>query len=72
MPHRILRGLICFAVVVVTSLSAAGPHPTMLTVKYKDLMLPVVKLIGSDPVVLVDGKEKRTIKTTGPAGVISS
>ena len=59
MSHRILRGLICFAVAAVTSLSAAGPHPTMLTVKYKDLMLPVVKLIGSDPVVLVDGKEKR-------------
>ncbi len=42
-----------------SSLRAAAPHPTVLTVKYKDQMLPVVKVIGTDPVVLVDGKEKR-------------
>lgn len=41
------------------SLHAAAPHPTVLTVKYKDQMLPVVKVIGTDPVVQVDGKEKR-------------
>ena len=38
---------------------AFAPHPTVLTVKYQDRMLPVVKVIGTDPVVLVDGKEKR-------------
>ena len=44
---------------LVPALRAVGPHPTVLTVQYKDQMLPVVKVIGTDPVVLVDGKEKR-------------
>lgn len=41
------------------ALEAAAPHPTLLTVKYKDQLLPVAKVYGSDPVVLVSGKEKR-------------
>lgn len=40
-------------------LHAAAPHPSVFTVKYKEQMLPVVKVIGTDPVVMVDGKEKR-------------
>lgn len=43
----------------IAGLHAAAPHPTVLTVKYKDELLSVIKVIGSDPVVLVDGKEKR-------------
>ena len=46
------------------SLLAAGarafaPHPSVLTVQYHDQMLPVVRVISTDPVVLVDGQEKR-------------
>jgi hypothetical protein len=44
---------------LVPALRAVGPHPTILTVQYKDKMLPVAKVIGTDPVVMVDGKEKR-------------
>lgn len=44
---------------IATGLPAAAPHPTVLTVKYKEELLPVIKVINSDPVVLVDGKEKR-------------
>lgn len=36
----------------------AAPYPSILTVKYKDKMLPVVHVKGDNPVVLVDGKEK--------------
>jgi hypothetical protein len=42
-----------------TSLLASAPHPSVLTVKVKDEMLPVVKVIGTDPVVLAGGQEKR-------------
>ncbi|MCF7686945.1 MAG: energy transducer TonB [Cephaloticoccus sp.] len=38
---------------------AQAPHPTVLTTKYKDQMLPVIKVLGTDPVVLVEGTEKR-------------
>jgi hypothetical protein len=48
-----------FFCLLAAGLRAAAPHPTVLTVKYKDAMLPVVKVIGTDPVVLVDGQEKR-------------
>lgn len=41
------------------ALEAAAPHPTTLTVQYKGAMLPVVKVVSTDPVVQVDGKEKR-------------
>jgi hypothetical protein len=47
---------------VTTRIEAAkswAPHPTQLLVKYQDSLLPVVHLEGSDPVVVVDGKEKR-------------
>lgn len=53
----LLHLLVC--ALLASSLQAAAPHPTVLTVKYKDQMLPVVRVIGTDPVVLVDGKEKR-------------
>ena len=59
MPLRFLLGLLRLSGAAAASLSAAGPHPTVLTVKYKDRMLPVVKVIGTDPVVLAEGKEKR-------------
>jgi len=44
---------------VFTGLRAAAPHPTLLTVLYKDAFHPVVRLIGTDPVVLIEGQEKR-------------
>ena len=56
--RREISALFC-SLLWITSLPAAAPHPTVLTVKYKDAMLPVVKVIGTDPVVMVDGKEKR-------------
>jgi hypothetical protein len=40
-------------------LLAYAPHPSMLLVKYKDQMLPVIKVHGDAPVVMVEGKEKR-------------
>jgi hypothetical protein len=40
------------------ALSAVAPYPSVLTVKYNDQMLPVVHVHATDPVVLVDGKEK--------------
>jgi hypothetical protein len=39
-------------------LFALAPHPSVLTVKYNDQMLPVVRVDGTDPYVVVDGKEK--------------
>ncbi len=42
---------------------AANHLPVTLTVKYKGEMLPVTKVIGSDPVVMVDRQDKR-IRTT--------
>lgn len=50
--------LLTFAVSVV-GLRGAAPHPTVVTAKYGGHMLPVVKVIQFDPVVLVDGHEKR-------------
>lgn len=41
------------------SLHATPLHPTVLVVNYKPNPLPVVKVIETDPVVIVDGKEKR-------------
>lgn len=41
------------------ALFAAAPHPSVLTVKYKGEFLPVVRVKGSDPYVLVEGKETR-------------
>ncbi len=40
-------------------LRAAAPNPSVLTVRYEKTMLPVVKVTGTDPVVIVEGKEKR-------------
>ncbi len=51
--------LLVLGVVLAGSLRASAPHPSVLTVKYRDQMLPVVKVIGTDPVVMVDGAEKR-------------
>lgn len=36
-----------------------APHPTVLKVQYKKEWLPVAKIIKTDPVVLVQGKEHR-------------
>lgn len=37
---------------------AVAPHPTVLTVKYKEEMLPVVRMDDLKPVVEIGGKEK--------------
>jgi len=36
-----------------------APHPSILTVSYHDQMHKVVKVINTDPIIIVDGKEKR-------------
>lgn len=41
------------------SLTATPLHPSVLVVNYKPTPLPVVKVIETDPVVIVDGAEKR-------------
>lgn len=41
-----------------TGLLAAAPYPSVLTVKYKDQRLPVVHVKTTDPVIMVNGKEK--------------
>lgn len=43
----------------VLAIAASAPHPTVLMVKYKDEMLPVVKMKGKDPFVRFENKEKR-------------
>lgn len=58
---RILQGL-GFAMIGslgFADLRAAAPHPTVLTVLYRDSYQPVVRVIGTDPVILIEGKEKR-------------
>lgn len=40
-------------------LLASAPHPTVLTAKYHDKFCPVVRVIGTDPVVYADGAEHR-------------
>jgi hypothetical protein len=40
-------------------LRASAPHPSVLTVQVGDKMLPVVRVVNTDPVVMVDGKPKR-------------
>jgi len=59
-----MRFVRCFGFAVMVSLGCAGlraaaPHPTVLTVLYKGAFHPVVRLIGTDPVVMIEGKEKR-------------
>ncbi|MBS0661855.1 MAG: hypothetical protein JSR48_01215 [Verrucomicrobia bacterium] len=54
------KTLLCLAAAAaVVSLRASAPHPSVLTVKFHDQMLPVAKMIGTDPVVIVDDAEKR-------------
>ena len=43
---------------IASGLNAYAPHPSVLTVKYGDQMLPVVRVSSSGPYVMVDGKEK--------------
>jgi hypothetical protein len=55
LPIPLLLGFVCIA----SGLLAYAPHPTVLTVKYKDKLLPVLRVEGTDPFVMVDGKEVR-------------
>ena len=45
------------------ALSAAAPRPSVLTVRYNGEMLPVVRVSGTEPYVLVAGKE-RLVRST--------
>jgi hypothetical protein len=54
-PASLVLGLLMAAVACPLFASL----PAVLTVKYKGQMLPVVTVIGSDPVVMVDGQTKR-------------
>jgi hypothetical protein len=51
--------LLATLVLALGTARAAAPHPSVLMVKVRDKMVPVVRVIGTDPVVLVDGQEKR-------------
>ncbi len=50
--------LVLAASLVASALQAAAPHPSVLTVKYKGAFVPVVRVKGTNPYVLVEGKEK--------------
>lgn len=43
----------------VTAVSANAPHPTVLLIKYRDAIVPVQKVLDTDPVIRVAGREKR-------------
>jgi hypothetical protein len=45
-----------FALLALRGLAFA-PHPTVLTVKYQEQLLPVVKVRGASPIVVVNGQE---------------
>lgn len=51
--------LISIFLMLVTMSLGYAPHPTMVTVRYKNEMRPVVRVVGTDPVVLYKEKEKR-------------
>lgn len=51
------------------ALHASAPRPSMVTTEYQGKMLPVVRMVGTDPVVMVDGKEKRI--RTEPSYILS-
>jgi len=53
-PLRLLLGL-CL---ITPGVWAAAPHPSMLTVKYGEQFLPVVKVRGDTPYVMLNGKEQ--------------
>ena len=36
-----------------------SPHPTQLVIDYKKELRPVLRMQGTDPIVMIDGKEKR-------------
>ncbi len=40
-------------------LETRSPHPTQLTVKYKDQRYPVIRMKKWDPLIMVDSREKR-------------
>jgi hypothetical protein len=42
---------------LVSALTAAAPHPTVLRVKYRDDKPVVVRVRGDDPYVMIEGKE---------------
>lgn len=52
----VLGGFLC---VLLRGLDAAAPHPTLLTLRYDGALYPVLKMIGTDPVIVLKGKEKR-------------
>lgn len=51
--------LVCILSLATAGLQAAAPHPSVLTVKYGDKLEPVVRVVGTDPVIMVDAREKR-------------
>jgi hypothetical protein len=61
LPMRLTRWLVLsgFVCVLLRGLDAAAPHPTLLTLRYDGAYHPVIKVIGTDPVIVVKGKEKR-------------
>ncbi|MFI5356856.1 MAG: hypothetical protein ACHQ4G_05950 [Opitutales bacterium] len=44
-------------------LFATAPHPTVLTVQYQDDFVPVVRVVDTDPVIMLKGEEKRLTTT---------
>lgn len=48
----------CLGLIIsTTALLAQAPHPTVLRVKHGNQMLPVVRVKGDDPYVMMDGNE---------------
>lgn len=60
--------IILLFVCLAAPLCAFAPHPSVLMVKVGEQMAPVVKVIGTDPVAMVDGAEKRV--RTSPIYVV--
>ena len=58
MPKKTPASLLLGFCLLSPSLLALAPHPTVVTVKHGDEFLPVVKVHGDTPYVLIDGKEQ--------------
>ena len=58
------RAALLMVLPAVSTMRADPPHPTALLTEAFKTRLPVHTVIGTDPVVLVDGKEKRIRQDT--------
>lgn len=66
MKHPAFFSLITIALLVAPvaraldiPVATRSPHPTQLVIDYKKELRPVLRMQGSDPIIMLDGKEKR-------------